>query len=212
MPEGDLSTLKGGLSKVQARRKAAIFLSAVIVMGLIPFVESHSALAGGTHEFVEMVGLGLIVLCVLGRSWCSLYIGGRKTKTLVRSGPYSLSRNPLYMFSFIGAFGVGAQSGSVLIAIIFLLIAFLIFFPVICKEENALRGIFSDSYRHYERTTPRFGPRFSAWKDDVTIEVRLPLLYRTLADGLFFFAAIPIFESVEKAQQLGYLTSILTLP
>ena len=43
------------------------------------------------------VGIG-----VMGRIWCSLYISGFKNAKLVTEGPYSLCRNPLYLFSYLG--------------------------------------------------------------------------------------------------------------
>jgi protein-S-isoprenylcysteine O-methyltransferase Ste14 len=52
----------------------------------------------------------------LGRTWCSLDISGRKKRELVTVGPYALVRNPLYIFTLLEAFGIGAQSGSMLSA------------------------------------------------------------------------------------------------
>src|SRR5690606_40050349 len=59
----------------------------------------------------------LIVVCVIGRTWSSIYIAGHKVQTLVMDGPYSISRNPLYVFSIIGAAGAGAQLGSIVLAL-----------------------------------------------------------------------------------------------
>jgi protein-S-isoprenylcysteine O-methyltransferase Ste14 len=42
-------------------------------------------------------------------------------------GPYSLMRNPLYVFTMVGAVGMGAQSGSVLVAAWFGVVTFLVF-------------------------------------------------------------------------------------
>ena len=38
---------------------------------------------------IEWAGIVLIVACILGRTWASLYIGGRKIDALVMDGPYS---------------------------------------------------------------------------------------------------------------------------
>jgi protein-S-isoprenylcysteine O-methyltransferase Ste14 len=42
----------------------------------------------------------------------------RKIEELVTVGPYSVMRNPLYFFFILGGIGVGAQSGSVVVALI----------------------------------------------------------------------------------------------
>ena len=41
----------------------------------------------------------MILICILGRTWATLYIGGQKQRELVTKGPYSVVRNPLYLFT-----------------------------------------------------------------------------------------------------------------
>jgi len=68
-----------------------------------------------------VAGIILVAAASLGRLWCSLYIAGKKTNTLVTEGPYSISRNPLYFFSLLGAVGVGFASETFLLAVLALL-------------------------------------------------------------------------------------------
>ena len=67
---------------------------------------------------IEWFGIFAIILCIFGRTWTSLYIGGRKNRALLTKGPYSVVRNPLYVFSILGAAGAGAQLGSVISSVI----------------------------------------------------------------------------------------------
>ena len=199
------------LHLVQLIRKAALLVAVVLVIGLAAVSQS---LGGETpiHESLEGIGIGLIALCVVGRAWCSLYIGGRKKAEIVDRGPYSLTRNPLYVFSFIGAFGMGAQTGSVVMACLFIVIAIAVFYLTVRQEEAWLEDAFGDAYRAYKARTPRFLPHFSQWRDAETIEVRPTFFLTTLRDGLAFFLAVPLFEALEQAQQVGWVHVLFTLP
>lgn len=199
------------LGRVQKIRKAVMGLGILAVLAVA--VLTQSAWGGGEfHELVEAFGLALIALCIVGRAWCSLYIGGRKKAEIVDRGPYSISRNPLYVFSFIGAFGVGAQTGSVTLALLFLAVTFAVFWFTVRREEAWLTEAFGAPYLAYVARTPRFGPDFSKWKDEGTLEIRPRFFLTTLRDGLVFLLAVPLFESIEKLQSIGWLAPLLHLP
>ncbi|RZJ04712.1 MAG: isoprenylcysteine carboxylmethyltransferase family protein [Brevundimonas sp.] len=199
------------LRRVQLIRKATL-LGCIIAVCVLAAV-SHT-LGGETtaHETLEAVGLAMIGICVVGRAWCSLYIGGRKKAQIVDRGPYSISRNPLYVFSFIGAFGMGAQTGSVTIALLFVLIALVVFYATVRREEEWLAAMFGAPYEAYRARTPRFWPDFSKWRDQETLEIRPVFFLVTLRDGLVMFLAIPLFEALEHAQEVGWVHAIFTLP
>jgi len=199
------------LRKVQLIRKAALLVG---IVGLLALAAVTGSLGGDTllHEGLEAFGLLLIAVCIVGRAWCSLYIGGRKKAEIVDRGPYSISRNPLYVFSFIGAFGMGAQSGSVTIATLFLLITVGVFYLTVKLEEAWLAGEFGAVYAAYRRRTPRFWPDFSRWQDQDTLEVRPTLFLTTLRDGMVMLLAVPLFEWIETSQGSGLLATLIHLP
>ena len=62
-------------------------------------------------------GLVLVGIATVGRLWCSLYISGYKDRELITTGPYSLSRNPLYFFSFLGFAGIGLATETITLAV-----------------------------------------------------------------------------------------------
>lgn len=206
-----MTTASFDLQKVQRIRKAAMLVGIVAVLAVA--VLTRSAWGGGElHEGVEALGLGMIALCIVGRAWCSLYIGGRKKAEIVDRGPYSVSRNPLYVFSFIGAFGVGAQTGSVSLALLFLALTVVVFWFTVKREEAWLTEAFGAEYEAYRARTPRFGPDFSKWRDEGMLEIRPRFFLTTLRDGLVFLLAVPLFESIEKLQDIGWLAPLLHLP
>lgn len=206
-----MTTANFDLQRIQRWRKLAMGAGLVAAVSLAALTGSINPDAGW-HEGTETFGLACLVVCIVGRAWCSLYIGGRKKVEIVSTGPYSISRNPLYIFSFIGAFGVGAQTGSVTLAIVFTLMTLLIFHFTVQKEESWLTAEFGDAYRDYRARTPRYGPDFSKWRDNEVLEIRPKFFVMTLRDGLVFLLAFPVFELVEILQHRGVLITLAQLP
>ncbi len=199
----------GELGQYQRRRRFAI--GGVIVLLVVALLFVGAGSTGSLHEYIEAFGLSLIVAAIIGRMWCTLYIGGRKSAEIVQSGPYSVTRNPLYVFSSIGAMGIGAQTGSLIIALAFGILCYLAFSVVIRTEEKFLAQNFGQPYQAYCTKVPRFFPNFSLFRDDQELVVRPDRIYRTFMDGLVFFIAYPFFEFVEYLQDIHVLPVLLRL-
>jgi len=197
---------------VQTIRKIVLYVAAAIGVGV--FAVATSIHPGGetVHEMIEWAGIVLIVLCILGRTWASLYIGGRKIEEFVQTGPYSVTRNPLYFFSFLGAAGVGAQVGSVTLALICAALAYAVFYVVVRQEEQVLAARYGEAYRKYLATVPRFIPKPSLWHDEPTLTIRPPRVLMTFADALVFLLAVPAAEFFEHLQEIGMIPVLLRLP
>ncbi|NWE52823.1 MULTISPECIES: isoprenylcysteine carboxylmethyltransferase family protein [unclassified Brevundimonas] len=196
------------IQSVQRWRK--LFIAACL-LALLAWTTLVTAVPALEHP-VEHLGLVAIMACIIGRSWCSLYIGGRKKQEIVAAGPYSICRNPLYVFSFIGAFGVGALSGSLSVAFVFTLICWLVFRIVVAREEGYLTEAFGAPYQAYCARTPRFLPNPALWRDEAEVLIRPAFFVRTVRDGLVFLLALPLFEALERLQHLGWFDAILQLP
>jgi protein-S-isoprenylcysteine O-methyltransferase Ste14 len=205
------ASLSAGLGRFQHVRRMALFGAIVVACAALLFCSSRYG-DGLLHEFLEAFGIGLIGLGIVGRLWCTVYIGGRKSAEIVDRGPYSVTRNPLYVFSAIAATGVGAQTGSIVVALFFGVATAAAFHVVILREERHLGGLFGDVYAAYRARVPRFFPRFALFRDADRVEVRPERLYRTLGDGLVFLLAVPAFEAIELLQQAGWLPILLRLP
>jgi protein-S-isoprenylcysteine O-methyltransferase Ste14 len=197
------------LARYQQRRRIALAILVVVIFAALLFIQS--AIESDWHENIEAFGGAAILTAILGRTWCTMYIGGRKGSEIVRGGPYSVTRNPLYVFSTIGAAGIGAMTGSITVAVAFAVITYLAFHSVTLVEEAYLKQAFGEPYERYMREVPRFFPRFSLFRESELLTVRPQILYRTFADGLLFLAAYPFFEFVEYLQDAGYLPVFLRL-
>lgn len=200
------------LGAVQKIRKVAVLVAILALVGLALVSQSVGGVDGEWHERVEAVGFVAMILSIVGRAWCSLYIGGRKKAEIVDRGPYSITRNPLYVFSYIGAFGIGAQSGSVTIGLGFVLAAMAVFYLTVKREEAFLEREFGAVYTAYKARTPRFWPRFSLWRDEEELTIRPSLFVTTIRDGLVFLLAIPIFELIDAGQAAHWLQVVVHLP
>jgi protein-S-isoprenylcysteine O-methyltransferase Ste14 len=198
------------IGAVQTIRKVVLLVAITTVAALCLFTASRWS--GNLHEVIEWTGLGLIFVCISGRTWCSLYIGGRKTSELVMTGPYSISRNPLYVFSFIGAVGVGAQLGAVSVALLAGACAWMVHLLVVKQEERLLLSEHGEKYRKYLAEVPRFFPRFALWKNVDLLEVHPRAVARTYLDACIFLAAIPVTAALDWLQHLGLIRVFLRLP
>ena len=200
------------IDKVQTIRKAVLLAGIIVGAVLVAFTSSTYPPGGQTHEFIEWVGIVLIVTCILGRTWASLYIGGRKISNLVQSGPYSMCRNPLYFFTILGAAGVGAQVGSITLALLCAAIALFVFTVVTLQEERLLNDRYGAAFAEYRGRVPRILPDPRLWRDEPTLTIHQLRVLRTFADALVFLLSVPISEALEYLQEWGYLPVLLHLP
>ena len=104
-----------------------------------------------------LAGGALAVLGLLIRAWAAGII--RKEETLATGGPYSHTRNPLYLGSFFLGLGVTLAGGRWIFVILFLVFFLGIYGRTIREEAELLAGIFGDEYREYARHVPLLVPR-----------------------------------------------------
>jgi protein-S-isoprenylcysteine O-methyltransferase Ste14 len=121
--------------------------------------------------------LGILFLLRMHPSVRSLWIGGamalagaclrfwaaghiEKGKVLTQGGPYAFSRNPLYLGSFIMAFGIiiAGQGYWLLLALGAFFAIF--YYPVMKAEEQELFNGYRDDFLEYTKRVPMFFPGF----------------------------------------------------
>jgi len=92
--------------------------------------------------------------------WLRAYAAGylHKQEVLTVTGPYSHTRNPLYLGSAILALGVGIAAKSLLSAVI-LVAYFAVFYSMVMRREEAeLRAHHGAALDEYARAVPIFLP------------------------------------------------------
>lgn len=196
------------LNEVQLLRKVALLGVALITAALMLVSQSTAE----QRDSLELAGWISIGICIIGRTWSGLYIAGRKNLLVVRCGPYSVVRNPLYLFSVLGAIGIGLSSGSLVYAVMLGAIVLTIFHLVVLQEEHFLSQTLGADYRRYLEEVPRWVPDLSAWEGASELQIRWRIVFRIFGDALFFALAIPLLEALERLQDGGFVPVLLRLP
>jgi protein-S-isoprenylcysteine O-methyltransferase Ste14 len=80
----------------------------------------------------------------------------RPTTTIVESGPYRFTRNPIYLGMFLGLVGLAIAFDSLWLLVMLVLFAFLIRYGVVAREEAYLDRKFGDVYRGYRSRVRRW--------------------------------------------------------
>ncbi|MFP5213343.1 MAG: methyltransferase family protein [Acidobacteriota bacterium] len=167
---------------------------------------------GLADQILSFAGLICLGAASFGRIWTSIYIAGYKNDSLITYGPYSLVRNPLYCFSFIGTVGVGLTIGSLLITVI-LIGAFCLYYPfVVDEEEKRLAQLYGDTFRQYAATTPKFIPNLSLFNEPEFVPVNTRAFRRSFGDATFFIWVYGLLELVERAHATGLLPVLFRIP
>jgi protein-S-isoprenylcysteine O-methyltransferase Ste14 len=189
----------------QKIRIAALRLAFLICLPLIVFSKSVWMDQHWIFEVMEVTGIGMIILAVLGRFWAVLYIGARKNAMVMQDGPYSIMRHPLYLFSTIGVAGFGMMLGSLVLTVGLTVVFFSILSITASREEAFLRSEFGPAYDEYAARVPRIIPDLSLFRTEGTVTFNVRTLRVNLQDALVFLALIPIAEASEILKEYGMI-------
>lgn len=197
-------------SLVRTQRILASRLFIIILIGLLLISKSRwEDNLWGSIFF--MAGAVLIGFAVTGRLWCSLYISGYKKNTLITEGPYSMSRNPLYFFSFLGGVGVGLATGTLTIPACVIL-AFAFYYPMVIRaEQKKLAEKHGEAFSDYCKRTPAFFPSFKLLREPEEYIVKPKIFRKALFEVLWFVLLLGILEIKDALTQAGLLPTIFRM-
>lgn len=173
---------------VERRRRPLTIFFGCCLGALLLGVGSRWPAQGVAQQCFFLLGVSLATIGTLGRVWSNLYISGYKTRTLIKTGPYSLCRNPLYFFSAIGAIGIGLCSETLTVPLV-LGLFFAVYYPmIIAHEERRLRETHHDDFEEYRRTVPAFWPRLSSFQEPDTYVMVPRVVRKNIVDAFWFVA------------------------
>ncbi|MGD0077939.1 MAG: isoprenylcysteine carboxylmethyltransferase family protein [Sedimentisphaerales bacterium] len=205
--QSDELLFKIARSRVMVSRIFAVLILLLAIFTMPSFKQGDLA-----DILSDTSGLFLLTICSMGRLWALLYISGKKTHEVITDGPYSIVQHPLYLFSFIGAIGIGLASDNILV-LAALVIFYLSYYPLtILSEEKTLTKKFGQTYIDYAKCTPRFLPKLSLYKSPDHFAVNANILLKNLALGMWFIWIFILFNVIQMLQTIGIIHVLLRVP
>jgi protein-S-isoprenylcysteine O-methyltransferase Ste14 len=139
--------------------RRALVMVAAIVAGLGMAFEDSSWAVGWSHWlWVQISAVAMILYGESYRMWATWHIGGRKNQTVVTTGPYAWSRNPLYVGSLFCVLGISILAASAVALVVGVSALAWIYGATVRHEEAYLLRTLGDEYREYMARVPRFFP------------------------------------------------------
>jgi protein-S-isoprenylcysteine O-methyltransferase Ste14 len=122
----------------------------------LPFMPA-SAPAGWVGGIVFVLALALVAwaIAIITRAGSNVPTN-MPTTTIVETGPYRFTRNPIYLGMFVGLAGLAIAFDSLWLLGTLLVFAFAIRYGVVAREEAYLERKFGDAYRHYRARVRRW--------------------------------------------------------
>src|SRR5499433_4303365 len=80
----------------------------------------------------------------------------RPTTTIVESGPYRFTRNPIYLGMFLGLIGLAVAFNTLWLLVTLVPFALVIRYGVVAREEAYLERKFGDVYQSYRSRVRRW--------------------------------------------------------
>jgi len=167
---------------------------------------------GPVDRLFDWCGAALAVLGVLGRLWSTMYVGGRKNKDLITTGPYSLCRNPLYLFSFIAGLGVCVEFENLILIGLYIVFFYAYYSRVIKSEEGRLELLFGAKFAAFKGSTPAFIPNIFRLNLGEFPEISGRPLFKNALDGSVFLLLVGAAYVIEMLQESGVIPVLWNIP
>lgn len=194
--------------RLNITRTMAVLFYIVLCMSI-----SHWAISSPLiEESLFFVGLALASLGAFGRVWALSHIAGNKSEQLVTTGPYSISRNPLYFSNLLLGIGIGFCTETFTAVILLGIVVVGVSYFGIRREEARLLKWFGAEYESYCARVPRFFPiSVRAYSEPETLTISSRLMRNGLVEVAPLFMLIGSFELVEGFHRSGLLPVLFVL-
>jgi protein-S-isoprenylcysteine O-methyltransferase Ste14 len=122
----------------------------------LPFVPA-AVPAGWLGAIVFALALALLAWAIVTITRAGSNVPtDRPTTTIVDSGPYRVTRNPIYLGMLLGLIGLAIAFNGLWLLLMLVPFALVIHYGVIAREEAYLERKFGDVYRRYRARVRRW--------------------------------------------------------
>lgn len=133
-------------------------------LGLERLIPLGPWIAGALRTGGRGVGVLLLVIGIAGFAWMVATMkrartpihNARTPTTLVRSGPFRFTRNPMYLFGSVGYAGLALVLVQPWSLMLLLPVWTATHLGVVLREEAFLERRFGDEYRQFKERVPRY--------------------------------------------------------
>ena len=122
----------------------------------LPFIPA-AVPAGGLGALAFVLALALFAWAIVTITNAGSNVPtNRPTTTVVESGPYHFTRNPIYLGMFLGLIGLAIAFDNLWLLLMLVPFALVIRYGVVPREEDYLERKFGDDYRRYRARVRRW--------------------------------------------------------
>lgn len=175
-------------------------------------VSDGRAMESGSGLLAQAAGFLLVTAAVLGRLWTSLFIAGRKEAELVREGPYSNCRHPLYLASVIAALGIGLTTRSVTLSLALPALVGAIAWLAARREERAMQQAHRGDWSAYRDAVPGLRLVWSKQRLPERVSVPPAIYRKAILDAASFLALWLAVLLLETLRSGGAWPALFRLP
>jgi protein-S-isoprenylcysteine O-methyltransferase Ste14 len=122
----------------------------------LPFVPA-AVPAGWLGAIVFAIALALVVWAIATITWAGSNVPtNRPTTTVVDTGPYRFTRNPIYLGMVLGLISLAIAFNSLWLLLTLAPFALVVRYGIVIREEAYLDRKFGDVYRRYRARVRRW--------------------------------------------------------
>jgi protein-S-isoprenylcysteine O-methyltransferase Ste14 len=166
---------------------------------------------GVAARAMELAGLAIVAVAVLGRIWTTLHIAGRKDQRVVAAGPYGRCRHPLYTLSILASLGIGLATRSTVLTLATVGVSLVLHFAAMVREERNLEAALGTPYRDYAARVPRFWPRLGRLELPATLTVSRSIYWKAILDAGSILALYVALELIAAGRDAGVWRTLFSV-